>query len=552
MKLHPVRTLSTLLLLCPLFVQAQDSIRIEGAIEAATVFFSGAELTIEGEADLKKGRNVLVFEGLTSSLERSSIQLEGGKGLRIRSVEKGLTHRGMEKEIQKKLRSKKDSLEQVEFKLSQRKSMKKVYDEERGMILENKNIKGKQQGVDVEDLMELAIYYRKRLKDIEYKLIEVKDAIEELREEKRGLKERIRNLERTGKERVSKIVVSIEAERSGKEELKLSYFSPRAGWKPAYELNCPSLGEPVRLTYKGEVWQRTGRDWENIDLTLASGKPTRSGDRPEMEPWRLQFEKKYRNRGYMSKGGQAKKKQQRQVQGKKSGQLPQRQKAENMENAAGELAEEEEEEATPDPGAVHTRFPIESAYDVSSGRSSRSVTIKELKIDAEHDHLALPKYEQEAFLIAKLSGWEATDLFPGQASVQYAGRYVGKTHIDPNITDDTLEVSLGRDQGVVVDREKVMDKTSSQIIGGNKILEMGIDIKLKNKRGKAIQIRVKDQLPISSRGDVEVTLEKKKGAEYEEKNGILKWREKLGPDESKTLHFSYKVKYPKELDPIGL
>jgi uncharacterized protein (TIGR02231 family) len=203
-------------------------------------------------------------------------------------------------------------------------------------------------------------------------------------------------------------------------------------------------------------------------------------------------------------------------------------------------------------GAVHTRFSIESEYDIPSDRQGRSVTIKELKIDAEHDHLAIPKLEEKAFLIAKLSGWEATDLFPGEASVQYAGRYVGKTRIDPNITDDTLEVSLGRDQGVVVDRKKVRDKTSEQVIGGKKVLEMGIDIELKNKRDKAVSLRVKDQIPLSGSGDVEVNLKERSGAEYDEGTGELIWKLELGPGKSKTLNFAFTIKYPKELDPVGL
>ncbi len=542
--------LYVLFFLGPIAAKAQDSIDVANEIERATVFFSGAEITRKGRARLDKGRNVLIFKGLSPHIRENSLQLKGGEGLRIRSVEKRMRTRGAEGELQERIRSKKDSLEETEFKLSLRQSMKKVYQEERSMILENKNIKGEQTGTDVEDLMELAVYYRKRLKDIEYKLIEVKNDIEELNDELQKLRNRTRKLEQKGKERVSNIIVAVDAERGGSEKLTLSYFSSRAGWRPAYELDCPSLSEPVHLTYKGEVWQMTQRDWEGVDLTLASGRPTKSGDRPELEPWRLRFKKE--QNVYSQKGGRK-----RQYK-KAASQQRQKQKAKVQDQeGAGTMREE----ASPSSGsvpqgregsAVHTRFPIESAYDIPSGRSRRSVTIKELKIDAEHDHLAVPKLEQEAFLIAKLSGWEATDLFPGKASVQYAGRYVGKTRIDPNITEDTLEVSLGRDQGVVVEREKVEDKTTSQIIGGKKVLEMKIEIRLKNKRKEGVRLRVKDQLPLSGRGDVEVSLDERSGAEHDKESGALNWRLNLEPGASKTLHFAFTVKYPKELDPVGL
>lgn len=554
MRLAILLVLFLFTLVLPFSGKAQDSIELSAHLQKATVFFSGAELTRKAATDLEKGRNVIVFKGLSPHIEAKSVQIQGGEGLRIRSVEKDMRTRRAEGDLAKRISSKKDSLDDTEFKLSLRKSMRRVYQEEKNMILENKNIKGEQTGTDIEDLMELAVYYRKRLKDIEYKLIEVKNDIEALNEERNKLQKRIRKLKQKGKEKATDIIVAVEAESKGLEELTLSYFSPYAGWVPAYELNCPSLSEAVRVTYKGEVWQRTERDWSGVDLTLASGRPTKSGDQPELDPWQLQFRTQ-------SRASYSKRSSQKQYPSKKEKSAAQKQQQETFgkKKMGAAVADRRGSDATPDPvpqtqkgTAVHTRFQIESAYDIPSGRSRRSVTIKKLKIDAEHDHLAVPKLEQEAFLIAKLSGWEATDLFPGQASVQYAGRYVGQTRIDPNITEDTLEVSLGRDKGVVVEREKVEDKTSSQIIGGKKVLEMGIDIRLKNKRNESIALRVKDQLPLSGRGDVEVSLTKSSGAEHDKDSGALRWRLNLKPGVNKVLHFAYTIKYPKELNPVGL
>ena len=39
------------------------------------------------------------------------------------------------------------------------------------MLLANKSIAGEQNGVDIEDLMEMADFYRERLQEIETKLI---------------------------------------------------------------------------------------------------------------------------------------------------------------------------------------------------------------------------------------------------------------------------------------------------------------------------------------------------------------------------------------------
>ena len=45
--------------------------------------------------------------------------------------------------------------------------------EEKAMMLANKNIRGNDDGVIVEDLKEMANYYRERLREIQYKLLEI-------------------------------------------------------------------------------------------------------------------------------------------------------------------------------------------------------------------------------------------------------------------------------------------------------------------------------------------------------------------------------------------
>lgn len=543
------KALLFLFILVPAFSSvAQDSIKVEGRIAEATVFFSGVELVREAKVSLGRGESKVVFEGLTPYIDEQSMKMQAGEDLRIRSLERRSYTQKPEGRIKKRIEAKEDSIEEIDFKRSLRRSLKKVYGEEKQLILTNRDIKGEQDGVDVEDLMELAVYYRKRLKDIEYKIIEVENDLKELQEQRNKIDERLRKLRKDAERRASKVIAHIESESAGQQKLSLSYFSSRSGWTPSYELNAPSLSDPVEMTYKGDVWQNTERDWKDVDLTLASGRPTRSGDQPELNPWWLNFyEPRPQNvklrgsRTAPKKGGMPQ--QQRQRMDKKETQGVVRE----MEAFEDEVDMDSEPSST-----VHTRFAIESKYSIPSGRSRRSVKIRTMTMKAQHDHLTIPKKEPEAFLIAKLSDWEASDLFPGRASVQYAGRYVGKTMIDPGITQDTLEVSLGRDKGVNIEREKVKDKTSSQIIGSKKTLETAIDIKIKNRRSEKIDIRVKDQIPLSKREDVEVSLEERSGAEYDEESGELSWRLSIEAGKSETLRFAFSIKYPKELHPSGL
>jgi hypothetical protein len=57
---------------------------------------------------------------------------------------------------------------------------------------------------------------------------------------------------------------------------------------------------------------------------------------------------------------------------------------------------------------------------------------------------------------------------------------------------------------------------------------------------------LKDQYPLSSDKEMTVELLEKDGAKANEKTGVLTWKIKLKPNETKKYIISYKVKYPKD------
>ena len=66
--------------------------------------------------------------------------------------------------VSPRIKSIKDSLNDVGFKLEMRNRFISVYEEEKSLLLSNKSVGGSQSGVDVEDLIEVADLYRSRLK----------------------------------------------------------------------------------------------------------------------------------------------------------------------------------------------------------------------------------------------------------------------------------------------------------------------------------------------------------------------------------------------------
>ena len=167
-------------------------------------------------------------------------------------------------------------------------------------------------------------------------------------------------------------------------------------------------------------------------------------------------------------------------------------------------------------------------------------------IKAEYEFHSTPKLDRDAFLVAKVINWQDYDLLDASAGIFYEGTFTGKTTLSASLATDTLEISLGRDKSIMIERKKVKDYTSSQFMGSNRTVKRAWEISLRNNKKQAVTLIVFDQYPISKEKDIEVELTDNGGASVEKETGMLRWEIILEPGQVKKLSFKYSVKYPKE------
>ncbi|SMO69078.1 conserved hypothetical protein [Saccharicrinis carchari] len=190
-------------------------------------------------------------------------------------------------------------------------------------------------------------------------------------------------------------------------------------------------------------------------------------------------------------------------------------------------------------------FEIEMPYTVHSDNKNYSVDMAFYDVRAFYQYYAVPKVDKDAFLIANIVGWEKYNLLEGEANVFFEDTYVGKTLMDVRYASDTLEVSLGRDKRVAVNREKVKDFTTKQFIGSKKEETRAWKTTVKNNKNKEINMIVLDQVPVSTIEAIEVDIQNISGAKHNAETGEIKWELKIKPTGQKELDLKYSVKYPK-------
>jgi len=190
-------------------------------------------------------------------------------------------------------------------------------------------------------------------------------------------------------------------------------------------------------------------------------------------------------------------------------------------------------------------FEIQLPYSIKSDNKSYAVDISSNQLPAEYQYYSVPKINKSAYLIANISDWEKYNLLEGEANIFFEETFVGKSLLDVRFAKDTLQISLGIDKNIQVEREKITDFKSKNFFGSKKEELRNWKISIKNNKNQAINMLVFDQVPVSTNEEIKVELMNISNAIQNSETGELKWLFKLNPKETKTFELKYAVKYPK-------
>jgi len=191
-------------------------------------------------------------------------------------------------------------------------------------------------------------------------------------------------------------------------------------------------------------------------------------------------------------------------------------------------------------------FAINVPYTIPSDGQNHMVGVQEKELTSSYKYYCTPKLDLDAFLFAQVTGWEGLNLLAGPAYIYFEGTYVGESLLDLTGVGDTLDISLGRDQGVTVQRTKRKDFCSKQVLGSKRVESVGWEIAVRNNKPQPLDLVITDQFPVAARSEIEVDLLESSTAQVNEDKGFLTWKKSLEPRTTAQWVFTYSVKYPKE------
>ncbi len=193
--------------------------------------------------------------------------------------------------------------------------------------------------------------------------------------------------------------------------------------------------------------------------------------------------------------------------------------------------------------SVH--FDIKRPYSVPSNNQVKTIPVAHYDIPVQYTYISVPKLDENAYLTARITGWEKYDLLSGEAQVFIDGTSVGKTLLDAGLAKDTLEISLGVDKGIRITRE--LDKKFSKriFLGAKRTETRKWRITVKNNKNRPVDIRILDQIPISDSSEMTVEVINLSGGKLNKETGEVEWEIRLKPGKKRELILQYEVKLPK-------
>ncbi len=541
--------------------RAQDTAKAEAPVSTATVYFGyGAELTHQSKVTVAGNTRIIVINGLSTSVDISSLQISCPEEVTLLSHQYRVFAPPATED--RDIRRWQDSINALQRETGRITNLINIEQEtldKTGKLIETATSSGSVKSGSSADLLKLVEYYTAKIEKAKTNIYNYQQAQKEIGEKIKGLNERISARQRDGQKNLrpyGQLILQVMSRKAGEIPVALSYYTNNAGWMPVYDIRVNSKTNRVKLVYKASLTQTTGINWKKTKLTLSTGTPNFGVTAPVLMPWYLQLYVPglYTDLQRRAAVGNAQRNMVQSYHDDKSLQ----------EVVTGYGTEYQvRKDATVDPstlqeyttlteGQLNTNFEIDLPYDIESDGQLHSVTIKDEEVACVLKNYAVPKMDKEAYLLAEIADWQSLDLLPGDANIIMDDTYTGKSSIDPNITADTLNLSLGKDKRVAIKRSLIKEQSSLKTSGKESRQVFTYEIIVKNNKLTDVNLLLKDQYPLSTIKEVEVKLDDTGGAIVNDETGVLTWKIDLKPGESKKLRFSYTVKYPKDKKIVNL
>ena len=547
----------TCLLFASTWLRATDKETIKATLTEVTVYAQGAQMHHKANYSVNAGVTEIIIEGISAFIDPKSIQVKGTGDLVLLDTKfsfyypqpTNALNQGTSLKIKRDIQLLEDSLRLMDFDIRDIQDEINVLNASKSIIASNGMVRSIGKVNDSINLLKQTIeYYTLKMNELNKKIIVLEKKRQEKAFRKIAMETRLTDLKNyqnnngeieINKSPIPRITITVSAKTPVTGKLNFSYVVSNAGWTPIYDLRSDASTGKIELTYKAEVFQSSGLDWDNIKLNISTNNPYVNKTKPTLNPWYIDYNI------YKSENRKGKMDKLQEVQITSQALF-------NRGYAYSEDMDDEKNIMGADQftTVVHrlisAEFKIDLPYSIKSNNEKHMVLIKSTNLDTKFKYYTVPKLDASVYLVAQMTKLDELQLVPGQANIFFDGSYIGETYIDPTTMDDTLNLSLGKDPSIVVKRTLLKKELKDRIIGDKRERTFAYSIEISNQKSSSIEIVIQDQLPITQNADINIESDNFAKGRFDERTGLLEWSFILKAKENKVIDYNFRVKHAKD------
>ncbi len=528
-----------------------------GKADAVTLYRGQALVSRIVPVDAPQGAVELVVPDLPAAVVPDSLFAEGGEGLQVRAVRfrtraVGEAPREEVRKLDEALAALAVEQQEVTASLQLAEQELKYLEKLEGFVAPTAQAELAKGVLDAEQLVKLTEFsFTRRAAAVKRQLAEQQQQ-KKLAEQMNLLQRKRAELTDGSSKTVREAIVFLDKKVAAPGTVKLSYLSGNCGWGPSYNFRAVADAKAVQVEYNAIISQRSGEDWNGVELTLSTASPVLSAKGPGLAPFEIA----------LSGGDLLPAQEANQPQSKVAAQFKNIQKQRNEAQQGQALAYGNREQidngvrfntaandfqvleligqkdvlrslAQESPGGGEgpsIDYKLPDRISMASRNDQQIVQVMKADLAGTLYHMATPVLTTYVYREAEIVNTADEDLLGGPINVYLDGRFVGRGEIGTVARGQTFVVGFGADPQLRARRE-LADK-DEQVQGGNRVLSFNYRLSIENFKDRPVTVRVVDRLPYAEREhEIKITLDSKKqplsaDAFYlrrERPRGILRW-----------------------------
>ena len=363
--------------------------------------------------------------------------------------------------------------------------------------------------------------YREQLDTLLQRLEKFQDSDLKRKNELRDLLERVNILYRDAEgdpgliRKRAGILVHFEASAPGSGILTLGYEVPCSQWRPKHEAHLAPDGESVRMITHGMVWQNTGEDWKDVELTLSTARPSLGLDLTLPGPDQLKLRDKTEEERKTVKV------QMRDQIVKDTG------------------PERDEGPGVPDDGGQTQNFTAPGKVSIPADGEPYQVELTRFESAAESRFTAAPELSDRVFQRSLLRSGP-NPILAGPVDLYRNGGFVGRAFLDFVGAGDSFYLDWGSDDFIQLSRKEESEEEEAGMVSKAKRIYT-VEIIVYNLNNHALEFELTERLPVSEIESVEVKLDEAPGDTIPDADGFMKVNVDMRPQSERKLVFKYRL-----------